>query len=74
MTPLPPGDLYRVTAPHFCAGFVAVRGSVVGAAPILSWAVGKDLPWVLAYLRRKGWAVEALPKRRRARDQLMIWS
>lgn len=61
MTPLPPGDLYRVTAPHFCAGFVAARGSVVGAAPILHWAVGKGVAWLLTYSERKGWQVEALP-------------
>ena len=46
------GILWRISAPHFCAGvIVAQDGIVLDAAPILRWACNK--PW--AYLRQ--WAL-----------------
>jgi hypothetical protein len=51
---------YRVTAPHFCAGFVAVGHHVKEAAPILGWTLGKTIVAVLSYCHRKKWQVELL--------------
>lgn len=51
--------LYRVEAPHFCAGLLVGDGSrVVAAAPILNWALGMTWVEVLAYTERKGWQME----------------
>ena len=48
-------SLWRITAPHFCAGLVVRDGKVVRAAPILAWAVGKEWLVVKRYMVRKGW-------------------
>jgi len=47
--------LYRVEAPHFCAGLVVSAGLVVAAAPILHWTMGKQWVEVLSYTETKGW-------------------
>ena len=57
-------NLYRITAPHFCAGVaVAHDGAIIQTAPVLRWAFNK--PW--AYLRRwaegKGYKVEKVSHR-----------
>ncbi len=51
--------LYRVTAPHFCAGLVVGADSrVTEAAPVLQWAIGQRWVEVLAMTDRKGWRME----------------
>lgn len=45
----------RIVAPHFVAGVLVEGGRIVGAAPILRWAVHKRLSELAAYCRRKGW-------------------
>lgn len=50
---------WRITAPHFCAGLVIDTNSIcVEAAPILHWAVGRELRQLLPYFQRKGWTWE----------------
>ena len=49
--------LYRITAPHFVAGFlcdVVVRQ----AAPIIRYMEGWSLRQVVAYVQRKRWNME----------------
>lgn len=53
--------LVRVTAPHFCASVILMRGAVVRAAPILRWALGWESAPLSAYFKKKGW--EATQKR-----------
>jgi len=55
--------LVRVTAPHFCAGFVLTDRRVTFAAPILKWTVGKDPAWLSAYFKRKRWKTEVVKAR-----------
>lgn len=50
--------LYRVTAPHLCAGMVVLGFHVVEAAPILRWAIGKHVTFLQGYFKRKGWIME----------------
>jgi hypothetical protein len=50
--------LYRITAPHFCAGFVVHGHHVRDTAPILKWLKGGPLTAVLVYCRRKKWQLE----------------
>jgi hypothetical protein len=49
---------YRISAPHFVAGIVASGDLILQAAPILSWAVGRDFGSVRDYCQRKGWQIE----------------
>lgn len=60
-------ELVRVVAPHFVAGILidVDTRQVVAAAPILHWAVGRQLDWLLGYFVRKGWAWEKLNGRHR---------
>jgi hypothetical protein len=51
---------YRVTAKHFVAGLVASGGVITQAAPILAWAIGKDISFVVDYAQRRGWQIEPL--------------
>ena len=54
-----PDMLFRVTAPHFCAGFTAAHdGAITAAAPIIAWMFNKPLAYVRQYCARKGWALE----------------
>lgn len=52
--------LYRITAPHFVAGLNTEVGVVVEAAPILKWALGKDIDYLKEYFKRKNWQIEIL--------------
>lgn len=54
----PNEELVYVDAPHFCAALFHVNGKIIDAAPILRWAIGKQLDWFLAYCKRKGWKYE----------------
>lgn len=54
--------LYRITAPHFCAGLVVdTSGRVTLAAPILGWTRGKRWLDLHAYFARRVWLVEEVP-------------
>lgn len=56
--------LLRVSAPHFVAGAIFVKGEVgwkcVNAAPIIHWMVGKSPEYLHRYIKRKGWKWEWL--------------
>lgn len=48
--------LWRIDAPHFCAGLIVGEdGRVVEAAPILRWTIGKSLFSVASYCDGRGW-------------------
>ena len=44
-----------VDAPNFYAAIIFEGVTVVRAAPILAWTVGKKAGYLAAYFRRKGW-------------------
>jgi hypothetical protein len=48
--------LYRVTAPHFVAGFTTRRGVVVHAAPILRYMLRWTDRRAFKYIGRRGWS------------------
>lgn len=51
--------LFRVTAPHYCAGLILdENGKCIQAAPILGWTRGKTADFLLPYFERKGFTVE----------------
>ncbi len=50
--------LWRITAPHFCAGILVWNNVVMNAAPILAWMKGRHTTWINGYCTRKGWTVE----------------
>ena len=54
-----PDMLYRVSGPHFVAGFtVAHDGAVTSAAPIIAWMFDKPLGYIRRYCARNGWTLE----------------
>lgn len=62
-----PSVVWRVVAPHFVAALVTRGSAVLSTAPILSWTKQRNLTWLAAYFRSKGWTfkvagVEGLPK------------
>lgn len=52
--------LVRVVAPHFVAGMILRDDTIVSAAPILRWTIGKRRVWLSRYFRRKGWTATIL--------------
>lgn len=53
--PLPAGARWVwVSLPYATFGVAVQAGTVVAAAPIARWAIGKDESYVAAYFRRKG--------------------
>lgn len=51
--------LYRVSAPHFVAGFtVNVDGYVTSTAPILNWMQRRELDDLRRYCLIKRWQLE----------------
>ena len=55
-------DYYRVTAPHYVAGFDVKDNIVVHGAPLLHWAIGQRATKVIRYLCRKNYIVEHLSR------------
>ena len=55
-------DAYRVTAPHYVAGFEVEDNVVVKAAPILHWAMRQRATRVIAYLCQKKYRVELVSR------------
>ncbi len=49
------GAMVVVDAPHFYAAIIFEGRTVVRAAPILAWTIGKDAAYLSAYFKRKGW-------------------
>lgn len=57
--------LYRIVAPHFVAGVLVDEDSVVEeTAPILRWAMGRELGWLVSYCTRKRWQLQFVPRQR----------
>jgi hypothetical protein len=50
-------ELYQITSKYFCAGIVVHTGTIVHAAPILGWTIGKEFKYFRDYCRRKRWAI-----------------
>lgn len=51
--------LWRVTAPHACAGFITTAGGTIyDAAPILRWMIGRTIEEVSGYCERRRWVLE----------------
>lgn len=44
-----------VDAPHFYAAIIFEGDTVVEAAPILKWTVGKKMDYLRTYFKSKGW-------------------
>ena len=62
--------IYQVWLPWMTASFLAHKGKVVEAAPILRWTVGKTVKQVRAWVRtHKGGRVRVLPQRRTRRGK-----
>lgn len=51
-------QLYRITAQHFCAGFVLGQTY----APIIAYMAEWPLDKIIAYCKRKGWELEQVKK------------
>ena len=49
--------LFRIDAPHFCAGGDIQNGQIVWAAPIISYMVGWDVKKAHDYCKRKKWNI-----------------
>lgn len=56
--------LYRITAPHFCAGLISQEAKIVRAAPIIHWMRGQDTDALIAYCKLKGWKLEVVQEER----------
>jgi hypothetical protein len=58
----PEDELYRVTMPYYCCGFLVrnLRGvlTITEAAPIMKWATGKPLAVFVGWVKAKGGKVE----------------
>ena len=52
--------LIRITAPHFCAGFVADSVVTKECAPIIAYMRGWSGRQVADYCKRKGWTWEVV--------------
>jgi hypothetical protein len=55
-----PVKLVQVKAPHFTAGFVTDGTSVIEAAPILKYLIGKTEAYARHYLKQKGWSTNVV--------------
>jgi hypothetical protein len=53
---------YRITSPVFVAALIANEGQVLQAAPVLGWAVGRELTPAIEYCKQRGWQVECLER------------
>ncbi len=56
--------LWRIEAPHYCAGLVVRDGLVIRAAPILRWSTGRPWHEVRGYLAGKGFHGKVLESER----------
>jgi len=51
-------SVITVDSGYFCAGIiVSDNDEIIDAAPILKWAIGKDMKWLIGYCGRKGWKI-----------------
>ncbi len=51
------GELYQITAPHFCACIIVLNNKIIDAAPILVWSIGKYFTWFETYCYKKRWKI-----------------
>ena len=51
------GKLYQVNTAYFCCGIVTAADRVMDAAPIMKWAIGRRLGYVIEWVRTKGGTV-----------------
>lgn len=51
---------YRVEAPYMCCGIEERDGTIINAAPIMRWAIGKSLTSVSNWIYNKGYKIEPL--------------
>ena len=57
--------LYRIVAPHFVAGvIVSHTGTIIEAAPILSYARRRPIEWLAAYVAKRGWHMREVLERK----------
>lgn len=47
-------QLAQVKTRHYCAGVVVRDGTVIAAAPILGWMVGRHVGLLIRWLKHKG--------------------
>lgn len=52
---------YQIHAPHFCAGIIVSGDTVLQAAPILHWTVGRSFERTRSYFEQKGWRIVPVP-------------
>jgi hypothetical protein len=46
--------LYRIVLPYAVFGVITdVRGTIIEAAPIAKWSIGKKISWLAAYCANK---------------------
>lgn len=50
--------LYRITSKFFVAGIIIEDATVVDAAPIVAYLIGRDEQFVRAYATKRGWEIE----------------
>lgn len=69
-----------MTEPHFCAAMVLEDETVIDAAPILKWSIGKRREWLRDYFRQKGWKAVVVTEpmqmsevERALRDLIKAW-
>jgi hypothetical protein len=55
--------MVRVVAPHFVAGFESDGTTVVRAAPIIKYLIGKTEAYARHYLKQKGWTACVVKER-----------
>ena len=51
-------DLYQATLPHYCCGFEVENNTILDAAPIMRWAIGKSIEEYIRWAKSKGGSVE----------------
>jgi hypothetical protein len=49
--------LYSIDSKYFCAGIIVHTGTIVDAAPILKWCVGKEFDDFRRYCHKKKWSI-----------------
>jgi len=55
--------LVRVVTPYYVAGIVLSNDTVIAAAPILKWTIGKKREWLRRYFNDKGWKASVVVER-----------
>jgi len=56
-------QLYRIVLSYACFGIVVRNGTIIAAAPIAKWSVGKKLNTMVQYVRRKNGQIHTVDRR-----------